>query len=179
VILAQHGYYQLPSSAKTTVDPQRTGRKVMGKHVGFDLDAFSKWLYMRQMPIEGGFQGRTNKLVDSCYSFWQGACFALLPMLDPGRFRPNCDAGRLLRYVVGACTHGSGGLKDKPGAHRDYYHTCYALSGLSVVLGNDPTPNMFGLKRTNPIYNVIEERMGLARAYFAKAPNTHLELLSL
>ena len=23
------------------------------------------------MRLEGGFQGRTNKLVDSCYSFWQ------------------------------------------------------------------------------------------------------------
>ena len=25
----------------------------------------------RQVRLEGGFQGRTNKLVDSCYSFWQ------------------------------------------------------------------------------------------------------------
>tara|TARA_R110002050_G_scaffold192667_1_gene327597 strand:+ start:669 stop:941 length:273 start_codon:yes stop_codon:yes gene_type:complete len=27
---------------------------------------------------EGGFQGRTNKLVDGCYSFWQGALFPML-----------------------------------------------------------------------------------------------------
>ena len=27
----------------------------------------------------------------------------------------------------------SGGFGDRPGAHRDYYHTCYALSGLSVM----------------------------------------------
>jgi protein farnesyltransferase subunit beta len=34
------------------------------------------WLCNRQMPVEGGFQGRTNKLVDGCYSFWQvgGPC---------------------------------------------------------------------------------------------------------
>jgi protein farnesyltransferase subunit beta len=31
------------------------------------------------MQFEGGFQGRTNKLVDACYSFWQGAT---LPMLQ-------------------------------------------------------------------------------------------------
>lgn len=31
------------------------------------------------MSFEGGFQGRTNKLVDGCYSFWQGSTFALLP----------------------------------------------------------------------------------------------------
>jgi protein farnesyltransferase subunit beta len=30
------------------------------------------------MTFEGGFQGRTNKLVDGCYSFWVGA---LLPLI--------------------------------------------------------------------------------------------------
>ena len=30
------------------------------------------------MKIEGGFNGRTNKVVDVCYSFWQGAVFELL-----------------------------------------------------------------------------------------------------
>jgi prenyltransferase beta subunit len=30
------------------------------------------------MKLEGGFQGRTNKLVDGCYSFWQGGVFPLL-----------------------------------------------------------------------------------------------------
>lgn len=30
------------------------------------------------MKFEGGFQGRTNKLVDGCYSFWQGAAFPLI-----------------------------------------------------------------------------------------------------
>lgn len=36
-----------------------------------DLDAQEGWLLRRQGRLEGGFQGRTNKLVDSCYSFWQ------------------------------------------------------------------------------------------------------------
>ena len=30
------------------------------------------------MQMEGGFQGRPNKLVDGCYSFWVGALFPLL-----------------------------------------------------------------------------------------------------
>ena len=37
------------------------------------------WLTTRQMRLEGGYQGRTNKLVDGCYSFWQGGAVALLP----------------------------------------------------------------------------------------------------
>ncbi len=30
------------------------------------------------MKFEGGFQGRTNKLVDSCYSFWQAGMFPII-----------------------------------------------------------------------------------------------------
>ena len=56
------------------------------------------------MQVEGGFQGnfagelrvskskrgpllsgRTNKLVDSCYSFWQGALFPLVSLIDGKR----------------------------------------------------------------------------------------------
>ncbi len=37
-----------------------------------------RWTCNRQMKLEGGFQGRTNKLVDGCYSFWQGGVFPLL-----------------------------------------------------------------------------------------------------
>ena len=40
--------------------------------------AVAEYACRRQMAVEGGFQGRTNKLVDTCYSYWQGA---LLPVL--------------------------------------------------------------------------------------------------
>merc|ERR1719233_1588959 len=33
-----------------------------------NIDALLKWAANRQMRVEGGFQGRTNKLVDGCYS---------------------------------------------------------------------------------------------------------------
>jgi hypothetical protein len=36
------------------------------------------WLSARQMRVEGGFQGRSDKLVDGCYSFWQGAAFTIV-----------------------------------------------------------------------------------------------------
>lgn len=37
-----------------------------------------RWLAQRQMRFEGGFQGRTNKLVDGCYSFWQAGAFPVV-----------------------------------------------------------------------------------------------------
>merc|ERR1719486_1510232 len=51
---------------------------IIGKADALDLHALLNWACHRQMSLEGGFQGRTNKLVDSCYSFWQGALFPLL-----------------------------------------------------------------------------------------------------
>ena len=46
-----------------------------------DLNELARWLAHRQGAVEGGFMGRTNKLVDGCYSFWQGGAFPLLGLL--------------------------------------------------------------------------------------------------
>ncbi|KAL2614118.1 hypothetical protein R1flu_025810 [Riccia fluitans] len=48
-----------------------------------DLPALVNWVAFRQGRVEGGFQGRTNKLVDGCYSFWQGGCFQVLQQYMP------------------------------------------------------------------------------------------------
>lgn len=46
-----------------------------------DMIAQEQWLLNRQVKLEGGFQGRTNKLVDSCYSFWQGSAMAIVQII--------------------------------------------------------------------------------------------------
>lgn len=45
-----------------------------------DLPALLRWTtQMQGGDIElGGFRGRTNKLVDGCYSWWVGGCIALV-----------------------------------------------------------------------------------------------------
>lgn len=43
-----------------------------------NLPALARWLAQRQGTVEGGFNGRTNKLADGCYSFWQGAALPLV-----------------------------------------------------------------------------------------------------
>jgi prenyltransferase beta subunit len=44
-----------------------------------------RWMVSRQMTLEGGFHGRTNKLVDSCYAFWQAGTFPLLEVYWAGK----------------------------------------------------------------------------------------------
>jgi len=52
------------------------------------------------MTFEGGFQGRTNKLVDGCYSFWVGALLPLIQAVQRGKpTRDNQGYYNHFRYV--------------------------------------------------------------------------------
>ena len=44
------------------------------------MDSLVRWLAEMQGSYVdlGGFRGRTNKLVDGCYSWWVGGCFPLV-----------------------------------------------------------------------------------------------------
>ncbi|KAK7207087.1 terpenoid cyclases/protein prenyltransferase alpha-alpha toroid [Myxozyma melibiosi] len=101
-----------------------------------DLANFIQWLSARQYQPEGGFSGRSNKLVDGCYSWWVGGCWAILEGLMPA-LRMGSDViwskADLQKYILCCCQSASGGLRDKPGKSADFYHSCYVLSGLSVV----------------------------------------------
>ena len=80
------------------------------------------------------------------------------------------DHRALQEYLIVCCQDPRGGLVDKPGKSRDYYHTCYTLSGLSVaqhmpsvhsaVLG-DPG-NL--LIPTHPLFNVGQDAVEEAEA---------------
>lgn len=89
------------------------------------------------MALEGGFQGRTNKLVDGCYSFWVGGVFPLLDeLLGGGGESLNLQhAEALSDYVLGSCQHPTGGLIDKPGKY---------------VSGRARPPPFFFLLKLNP-----------------------------
>eukprot|EP00210_Caulerpa_lentillifera_P009156 g8730.t1 len=43
-----------------------------------NLGSLMRWTVRMQGSMEGGFMGRTHKLVDGCYSYWQGSIFPLL-----------------------------------------------------------------------------------------------------
>ena len=179
---------------------------ILGRANEADLPALESWLVNRQMPLEGGFQGRTNKLVDGCYSFWQGATGLLIELAKEGReaeavgwtgavgaaqlvhgeassassssssssftkkdttkdhpsspkdieivaddaaeiaysavaVQPSeaelgdlsINQHALQQYILHCAQVLEGGLRDKPGKQRDFYHTCYNLSGLSCA----------------------------------------------
>ncbi|XP_055342809.1 protein farnesyltransferase subunit beta-like [Paramacrobiotus metropolitanus] len=146
-----------------------------------DLNRLTRWLVFRQMRYEGGFQGRTNKLVDSCYSFWQGAVFPLLRQVHESlRKNDPVDIGNMLfdrtalqGYVIICCQNIDGGFCDKPGKASDYYHACYALAGAAVaqhsLIGD--TECIFGseanrLQEIHPAFNLTCRSFEYAHNFF-------------
>lgn len=155
------------------------------------IPALTRWLVERQMAVHGGFQGRTNKLVDGCYSFWQGGAFPLLEAalqqraeLPSGGIASLFSTDGLLDYIFMCCQQPNGGLRDKPGRGRDYYHTCYCLSGLAVAAA-EPEPDAAATRTrpssspanwkqavgvVNPVYNVSAAKAEAALAWFGQQP---------
>mmetsp|Transcript_6957 Transcript_6957/g.7639 ORF Transcript_6957/g.7639 Transcript_6957/m.7639 type:complete len:245 (-) Transcript_6957:57-791(-) len=157
---------------------------ILGKTDVLDIDRLAYWAVSRQMRLEGGFQGRTNKLVDGCYSFWQGATHPILfSALDQankgtGEFKSGLgqyifDQIALQEYILFCCQDPRGGLRDKPDVRRDFYHTCYCLSGLSIAQSN-ATENMqtiYGSEKnivvpTDALYNVSHPKRKSMMDYF-------------
>jgi protein farnesyltransferase subunit beta len=97
-----------------------------------DVPRLIAWLSSRQNAPEGGFCGRTNKLVDSCYSLWVGGCWPLIEAVLRSQSRSKETTPKptglvanneslfhregLIRYIMCCCQdHGKrGGLRDKP-----------------------------------------------------------------
>lgn len=69
------------------------------------------------MRFEGGFQGRCNKLVDGCYSFWQAG---LLPLLHRALHAQGEPGRPLAGGAVG------GGPAISPAAHRVRKPECFS-----------------------------------------------------
>jgi protein farnesyltransferase subunit beta len=63
------------------------------------------------------------------------------------------------------CKDIHGGLRDKPSKPRDFYHSCYNLSGLSIAQHCDSGAKVYGdpeqtrVGRTHPCYNIRVERV--------------------
>ncbi|KAM7156135.1 protein farnesyltransferase subunit beta isoform 3-T3 [Molossus nigricans] len=159
---------------------------ILKRERSVNLKNLLQWVTSRQMRFEGGFQGRCNKLVDGCYSFWQAGLLPLLhralhaqgdPALSMSHWMFHQQA--LQEYILMCCQCPAGGLLDKPGKSRDFYHTCYCLSGLSiaqhfgsgamlhdVVLGVPEN----ALQPTHPVYNIGPDKVIQATMHFLQKP---------
>lgn len=84
----------------------------------------------------------------------------------------------LQQYCLLCCQpkgNDAGGLIDKPGKAPDLYHTAYGLAGLSLsqrLIGKEENLHYMKrsqnlLKKTDPVFNVEEESLKKAKAFYA------------
>uniref|UniRef100_A0A182QX37 Geranylgeranyl transferase type-1 subunit beta n=1 Tax=Anopheles farauti TaxID=69004 RepID=A0A182QX37_9DIPT len=97
-----------------------------------------RWLVFRQ---QDGFQGRPNKPVDTCYSFWIAATLKILGAFELTSFKDNRD------YVLSTQDATVGGFSKWPQAYTDPFHSYFGLCGLSFL--NEP-----GLQEIMPALNI-------------------------
>ena len=125
-------------------------------HIGLKETSFAHWCLSRQVSAwsgvdgVGGFQGRVNKVADTCYTFW---VLGALQMLDRGKLHGttknktaeeadikwldmyNKDAIRkfLLDKDTGTHDHLRGGFGKIPGTLPDVLHSYYGICGLALI----------------------------------------------
>lgn len=91
------------------------------------LEKMKRWLLFRQ---DGGFQGRPNKPIDTCYSFWIGAALKIVNSFELSCFKDNRD------YILSTQDTIVGGFSKWPGSTTDPFHAYFGLCGLSFL--NEP-----------------------------------------
>ncbi|EIM19327.1 terpenoid cyclases/Protein prenyltransferase [Wallemia mellicola] len=114
-----------------------------------ESDETLRWLSQRQIH---GFQGRTNKDCDSCYSFWCRGAFESLKKLsnlpdDLEIFSDELDGDFLL-----SCSGKLGGIAKYPNEYPDVLHNCLGLSALSMAKSRSSSATT--LKSINSTINI-------------------------
>nr|CAD7425644.1 unnamed protein product [Timema monikensis] len=104
------------------------------------LDGLRRWAIFRQVS---GFQGRPNKPVDTCYSFWIGATLKLLGVFDLIDLKVN------RRYILSTQDPITGGFSKWVDTRADPLHTYFGLCGLSLMKEK-------GLLEVHPALNISQ-----------------------
>ncbi|KAF5380647.1 hypothetical protein D9757_007024 [Collybiopsis confluens] len=162
-----------------------------------NLRSLRRWLVNMQGGEDElfGFRGRTNKLIDGCYSWWVGGCFELLDMLEGigGDKETIWNPEGLKEYILYAAQHQAGGLRDKPPKSADMYHTLYCLAGLSAAQyvsqpwshssatssdsesSSGQSATSASLNATNPLFNLTRTHAEAMVEFFNKGEGSKVD----
>ncbi|CAK9010830.1 Geranylgeranyl transferase type-1 subunit beta (Geranylgeranyl transferase type I subunit beta) (GGTase-I-beta) (Type I protein geranyl-geranyltransferase subunit beta) [Durusdinium trenchii] len=121
--------------------------KLMGKLDAVDRELAERFLAARQV---GGFNGRINKVPDTCYTFWVGGSMQILGVQD------LIDAPSAREFVM-TCEHAqTGGFSKVPGVSPDILHAHFSVLGMSLL--------------GEPGFAPIEASLALSRHAIAASP---------
>ncbi|KAJ4394215.1 Rab geranylgeranyltransferase [Gnomoniopsis smithogilvyi] len=91
-----------------------------------EVDKLGAWLAERQIP-GGGLNGRPEKKEDVCYSWW---VLSSLQIIGRAHW---IDREALIGFILRCQDVDNGGIADRPGDMVDVWHTCFGMTGLSLL----------------------------------------------
>lgn len=119
-------------------------------------EGLTRWLLYRQ---EDGFNGRPNKPVDTCYTFWIGASLKML-----GAYH-LVDSEKLKSFVLATQDNIRGGLAKWVTHFPDPLHTYLGLAGLSLM-------NYQSLSPVEPMLNLTVRSVNFLREIHSEWNNS-------
>ncbi|KAK1753350.1 terpenoid cyclases/protein prenyltransferase alpha-alpha toroid [Echria macrotheca] len=111
--------YLQPSSGDSDVDEE--------DEVNFTLPNSLADLSLDDNLRYVGFNGRCNKVADTCYCWWVGAALYTLDEAELISWEPS------RRFLLEKMQHRIGGFGKHPGSPPDLYHACFGLAILAVM----------------------------------------------
>ncbi|KAI1412504.1 terpenoid cyclases/Protein prenyltransferase [Hypoxylon sp. FL1857] len=124
-------------------------------------------LSLSDTPQVAGFNGRLNKVADTCYAWWVSGT---LSMLDRGGV---IDRGPARKFIIEKTQHLIGGFAKYPGGPPDVYHAYLGLAALATMAGDDENTKEEGLGRFDPRLCIgleASERLAKAREALLAPP---------
>ncbi|KAI0435955.1 terpenoid cyclases/Protein prenyltransferase [Xylaria telfairii] len=93
------------------------------------------------IPLLTGFNGRLNKVPDTCYTWWNSGALSLLG--EDGLV----NRGPARRFILEKTQHLIGGFAKHPGGPPDVYHAYMGLAALATMAGAE---GELGLRKFDP-----------------------------
>ncbi|KAI0970250.1 terpenoid cyclases/Protein prenyltransferase [Xylaria arbuscula] len=87
-------------------------------------------------PILAGFNGRLNKLPDTCYTWWNSGTLSLLGQ------EKLINRGPARRFILEKTQHLIGGFAKHPAGPPDVYHAYMGLAALATMGGAEGEPGL-------------------------------------
>lgn len=112
------------------------------------MEGIKRWCIFRQVD---GFQGRPNKPVDTCYSFWIGASLKILNAFELSDYAANRS------YILETQDNVVGGFAKWPHSTTDPFHTYLGLCGLAFTGEPGILEVMPSLNMSMASYNKLKE----------------------
>jgi protein farnesyltransferase subunit beta len=144
--------------------------KILGRLDDLNLPKLVRWIATRQSEFSGGFCGRAEKLVDSCYTWWIGSAARIIA--DHLGIPPFWNEGAIADFVLRICQESTGGFTSRQPLSLDPFHTLYSLAGLCVCGGGETGDVEKKLRKVDELVACPKELADRMREYFKQRPFT-------